>query len=103
MITLKIVAIAVLILLNGVLAMSEMAIVSSRRPRLRQMANDGSVGAKRVLELLDDPSDFLAAVQIGITLVGVLAGAFGGAAFAEGVSVYIAKIGFLAPYSDGLA
>ncbi|AWV87846.1 hemolysin family protein [Bradymonas sediminis] len=103
MITLKIVAITVLILLNGVLAMSEMAIVSSRRPRLRQMASDGSVGAKRVLELLDDPSDFLAAVQIGITLVGVLAGAFGGAAFAEGVSVYIAKIAVLAPYSEGLA
>lgn len=103
MLSLKILALVSLILLNGMLAMSEIAIVSSRRPRLRRMANDGSTGAKRVLELLEEPGDFLAAVQIGITLVGVLAGAFGGAAFAEHLSVYIARIGFLSAYSDGLA
>ena len=103
MITLEIVAIILLILLNGVLAMSEMAIVSSRRPRLRHMANNGSMGAKSVLHLLDDPVDFLAAVQIGITLVSVLAGAFGGATLSGHLSAYLAQIELLSAWSDGLA
>lgn len=103
MITMKVFAIILLILLNAVLAMSEMAIVSSRRPRLRQMANEGSVGAKKVIHLLEEPASFLASVQIGMTLVGVLSGAFGGAAFAADISIYIAKVDFLSAYSDGLA
>jgi putative hemolysin len=103
MITLEIVAVTLLILLNGVLAMSEMAIVSSRRPRLRHMAANGSLGAQKVLQLLDEPVDFLAAIQIGITLVSVFAGAFGGATLASRLSVYIAQIESLSAYSDGLA
>ncbi len=103
MITLEIVAVALLVLLNGVLAMSEMAIVSSRRPRLRHMAANGSAGARKVLQLLDEPVDFLAAIQIGITLVSVFAGAFGGATLASRLSVYIAQIESLSAYSDGLA
>lgn len=71
-----------LIVLNGFFAMSELAVVSSRRGRLQQMAQEGSKGAERALRLVDDPTSFLSTVQVGITLVGIFAGAFGGSAFA---------------------
>ena len=74
-------AIAVfLILLNGVFALSELSIVSSRKPRLKTMAAQGSRGAAAALKLAEDPGKFLSTVQIGITLIGILAGAFSGAA-----------------------
>lgn len=69
-----------LILLNGVFALSELAVVSSRRMRLKAMADRGKVGARAALALAEDPGRFLSTVQIGITLVGILAGAFSGAA-----------------------
>jgi putative hemolysin len=71
--------ILVLMVLNGVFAMSEMAIVSSRRPRLQAMVNAGRKGARRALALHDEPARFLSTVQIGITLVGIVAGAYSGA------------------------
>ncbi len=71
-----------LILLNGVFALSEMAIVSSRRPRLKAMADRGNGGAKTALRLLEDPSKLLSTVQIGITAIGVIAGAYGATALA---------------------
>ena len=71
-----------LILLNGFFAMSEMAIVSSRRPRLRGMATAGHRGARTALGLAENPSAFLSTVQIGITLVGILNGAYSGATLA---------------------
>jgi putative hemolysin len=71
--------ILLLILLNGVFAMSEMAIVSSRRPRLQAMANAGKPGARTALALHEEPGRFLSTVQIGITLVGIVAGAYSGA------------------------
>lgn len=71
--------IVLLTLMNGVFALSELAVVSSRRARLQAMADAGNVGARTALRLIDDPSRFLSTVQIGITLVGVVAGAFGGA------------------------
>ena len=73
-----IVLIVALIALNGVFAMSELAIVSSREARLRAMAKSGSAGAKAALLLAADPSRFLSTVQIGITLIGILAGAYSG-------------------------
>jgi len=76
---LDIVLIVALIALNGVFAMSELAIVSSREARLRAMAKSGSAGAKAALALAADPSRFLSTVQIGITLIGILAGAYSGA------------------------
>lgn len=79
MLALEIVLVLVLILVNGVLAMSEIAVVSSRPARLEGMANAGTRGAARALELYRDPSRFLSTIQIGITLVGVLSGAFSGA------------------------
>jgi len=69
----------VLTLVNGVHAMSELAIVSSRKARLQVMADNGSRGARTAMRLAADPGRFLSSVQIGITLVGILAGAFSGA------------------------
>lgn len=68
-----------LILLNGFFAMAEMAVVSSRRIRLQQMAENGNRGAARALMLADNPGRFLSGVQVGITLIGIMSGAFGGA------------------------
>ncbi|HWP45335.1 MAG TPA: CNNM domain-containing protein, partial [Blastocatellia bacterium] len=75
--------VVMLIMANGVLAMSEMAIVSARKVRLAQRARRGEKGAAAALEMANDPNQFLSTVQIGITLVGILAGAFGGATIAE--------------------
>ena len=72
----EIVIIFLLVLLNGFFAMSELAVVSSRKGRLKQMANEGSRGARAAITLAEDPGRFLPTVQIGITLIGVLAGAF---------------------------
>ncbi|MCC7561530.1 hemolysin family protein [Methanobrevibacter arboriphilus] len=95
---LEIIIILILIVLNGVLAMSELAIVSSRRSKLQQMANEGKKHAKTVIELIDDPNQFLSTIQIGITLIGILAGAFGGATLAEPLSQ---NLTFLGDYANG--
>lgn len=76
---LEIAIVVVLTLINGLLAMSELAIVSSRSPRLKVMAEQGSKGAATALRLAAEPGRFLSSVQIGITLVGILSGAFSGA------------------------
>jgi putative hemolysin len=76
---LELTIVAVLIALNGLFSLSELAIVSSRKPRLKTMAEAGRVGAKAALALAEEPGRFLSTVQIGITLVGILAGAFSGA------------------------
>ena len=78
-VALQIAVIVLLILLNGFFAMSETALVSSRKARLRQRAEEGARGARTALELAASPNRFLSTVQIGISLIGVLAGAFGGA------------------------
>jgi putative hemolysin len=82
----------ILIVLNGVFALSELAIVSARRPRLKTLADNGRVGAAKALALAESPGRFLSTVQIGITLVGILAGAFSGAALGERVTdVFLAR------------
>jgi putative hemolysin len=98
----EIVILLLLIVLNGVLAMSEIAVVSSRRARLQQQAADGSARARAALKLADNPNRFLSTVQIGITLIGILAGAFGGATVAADLSEFLTEIEVLAPYSDVL-
>src|SRR5690606_2915769 len=92
-----------LTLLNGVLAMSELALVSSRRSRLDQMASRGDSGARAALRLVDDPGGFLSTVQIGITLVGIFAGAFGGATLAGRLGVWLDGFPALAPYGHDIA
>jgi putative hemolysin len=88
-----VVVIALLVGLNGLLAMSELAIVSSRRPRLKAMAKRGRRGAQTALDLGGDPSRFLSTVQIGITLVGILAGAYSGASLGGPVAQRLQLLG----------
>lgn len=95
----EIVIILILILINGLLAMSEIAFVSSKRFKLEERARKGNEAAKKALLLLKEPEKFLSAVQIGITLIGILAGAFGGYAMAEDLNPFIEKIEYLKPYS----
>jgi len=82
-----------LVLLNGVFAMSELAIVSARRPRLEAMARRGSKGARVAIELAADPGRFLSTVQTGITLIAIIAGAFSGAALGEPVAERLQPLG----------
>ncbi|HUE98422.1 MAG TPA: hemolysin family protein [Anaerolineales bacterium] len=99
----EIIFITVLILANGVLAMSEAAMVASRKARLHQQANEGDKASRTALHLLEDPNVFLSTVQIGITLVGVLAGAVGGATLSNALAVTLARIPILEPYSETVA
>lgn len=92
-----------LLLANGAFAMAEIAVVSARKSRLRRLADQGSAQARIALELAESPNRFLSTVQIGITLVGIFAGAFGGATFAAKLAPWIAKAAPLAPYADKLA
>jgi putative hemolysin len=94
--------ILVLIVFNGVLAMSEIAVVSARKARLRQRADDGEAGAATALKLAEEPSRFLSTVQIGITLVGIFAGAFGGATIAEKIGELMSAVPALAAYGDAI-
>ncbi len=89
----QLVLILVLIAINGVLSMSELAIVSAREARLKAMAKSGSNGAKCALQLASDPGRFLSTVQTGITLIGILAGAFSGAALGSPVGQRLALLG----------
>lgn len=82
-----------LVLLNGCFALSELAVVSARRPRLRTMAEKARPGAAAALALAEDPGRFLSAVQIGITLVGIVAGAFSGAALGGPVAGWLEALG----------
>jgi putative hemolysin len=100
---LNVAIVLLLILLNGVLAMSELAIVSARPNRLQQMANSGNKGAKAALELSSDPSKFLSTVQIGITLIGIVNGAFGGATLSGPVGDMLANISFIESYAHTIA
>ncbi|HOB46361.1 MAG TPA: hemolysin family protein [Zoogloea sp.] len=95
--------ILLLILLNGVFAMSEIAVVSSRKARLQNLADDGSLGAQAALSLHQEPSSFLSTIQVGITLVGILNGAIGEAAVADPLAEWIGRIPLLTPYAKAVA
>ena len=92
-----------LIVLNGVFSLSEIALVSSRKARLQQRAAEGDGGAARALALADSPDRFLSTVQIGITLVGILTGAFSGKGVAEALTHRFTALPALAPYAGTLA
>lgn len=95
--------IMLLIFLNGVFAMSEMAIVSARKHRLQQWADDGHPGASKAVELVDQPTRFLSTVQVGITSIGVLSGALGEDAIAKPLLPYLEAIPQLQQYAEELA
>ena len=99
----EIAVIFLLLIANGAFAMAEIAVVSARKARLRRLADQGNHKARIALELAESPNRFLATVQIGITLVGIFAGAFGGATLAAKLAEPIAQISFLAPYADKIA
>jgi putative hemolysin len=90
-------------LVSGVFVMSEMALVSARKVRLQQMANQGNVGARLALELANTPNQFLAVVQVGITLVIIVSGAFGESAIAKQLAPLLQRIPGIEPYSEVLA
>lgn len=95
--------ILLLIAFNGVFAMSEISIVSSRRIRLQQMAENGDKGAKAALILAEQPTFFLSTVQIGITLIGVMSGAIGEGAITDRLLPIFQSIPLIAPYAKPLA
>ncbi len=95
--------IALLTLLNGAFAMSELALTASRKVRLTTMAEAGDGGAQAALALLDNPTRFLSSVQVGITSIGVLNGIIGEAAFSAGVSAWIAAFGVSSRVADIVA
>ena len=95
----EVLAIGLLVLLNGVLSMSETAMVSARSAGLRTRAEEGDAGARAAMELASEPNRFLATVQIGITLVGVLAGALGGATLSQPLADLLSRLPGLSPYA----
>jgi putative hemolysin len=99
-ITFEILVILLLVICNGIFAMSELAVISARKARLHLWANKGDTRARAALALANAPSHFLSTVQIGITLIGILAGAFGGATLAEEIAVRLRLIPLVAPYSE---
>ncbi len=102
-VTLEVLVLFVLLLANGVFAMAEIAIVSARKARLRRLAEQGQANARLALDLAESPNRFLSTVQIGITLVGIFAGAFGGATLTAKLAPWIAQSTFLAPHAEKLA
>jgi putative hemolysin len=97
-VAIEILFILLLLIANGLFAMSEIALVSARKTRLQQRA-ESDVGARVALELANSPDRFLSTVQIGITLIGILAGAFGGATLSAHLAEHLNRIPSIAPYS----
>ena len=102
-VSIEILGLLFLFLLNGVFSMSEIAVVTARKPRLRQRAAEGDARAATALELAETPNLFLSTVQIGVTLLGVASGALGGASLAGRLATLLARVSWLAPYSETVA
>jgi putative hemolysin len=101
-VVIEIVIILLLLVANGVFAMTEMAVVSARKAKLKRLSDAGDAGARVALELAESPNRFLPTVQIGITLVGLLAAAFGGITVAEQIAAALKPVPVLAPYAEAL-
>ncbi len=99
----EITLILILILANGVFALAEIAVVSSKKTRLEQLALKGVRGAKVALDLANAPDKFLSTVQVGITLIGILAGAFGGATLSQPLSDYLSQFVWLDKHSESIS
>ena len=103
MLAFEILFILFLIIVNGLFSMSELAVVSSRKTRLQKKSDEGHDGAATALDLRETPSTFLATIQVGITLTGIMAGVFGGASLAENLAAIISNVEFLKPFSATIA
>ncbi|WP_210463889.1 hemolysin family protein [Rufibacter roseolus] len=99
----EILIILLLTLLNGFFALSELSIISANKSRMAQKAKDGSGRAKTVVALLEAPEDFLSAIQVGITLIGIISGAYGGAALSDDMQRWLMGFSFFAPYAHTLS
>ena len=99
----EIVVIILLIIINGLLAMSEASLLAARKAKLQQMVNEGDKAAGITLELLKEPNTFLSTIQIGITLIGVLAGAVGGATISETLAVSMSTLPYIGEYSESIS
>ncbi len=99
----ELVILLILIFINGILSMSEIALVSARKSRLQFLARKGNKQAKRALELSNRPDSFLSAIQIGITLVGIFLGVYSGQNITDDLQVIIGKLGVSITYSRPLA
>ncbi|MDX9849336.1 MAG: hemolysin family protein [Anaerolineaceae bacterium] len=100
---LSILIIFILIIINGIFAMSEISLISARKVRLQQMSKDGIRSAQVALDISENPNKFLSTVQIGITLIGILSGALGGASISSKLSVIFNEVTWLQPYSEILS
>jgi putative hemolysin len=98
-----IVTLLILILINGALAMAEIAVVSARKAKLRVMADQGNSKAEKALELSEEPANFLSTIQVGITLIGILSGAYGGAVIAKELRVFLDGFPILASHSETIS
>ena len=103
MVLLHIIALSLMVLANAILVLIEIAVVSARPALLRQMEQEGKWGATRAIAILEDPNVFLSTAQIGITLVGILSGAYGGATLREPLENYLKSLSFLAGYAEVMA
>jgi putative hemolysin len=99
----EIIVILFLVLLNGFFAMAEIAIVSSKKTKLKQMAENGNEKAKKALELAHDPNQFLSTIQVGITLIGIMAGAIGEATLAKNFAHILKPLPFIGGFSEIIA
>ena len=103
MILVALAVVFLLVLLNGVFAMSELAVVSARKARLQGFAERGDKGAKLALDMAEHPTRFLSAVQVGITLIGIFAGAYGQATIAGALDHWLEGFPLVAKYSEAIA
>ncbi|PDW02415.1 hemolysin family protein [Candidatus Viridilinea mediisalina] len=101
--SIELLIILVLILFNGLFVGTELAILGAKRGRLEEQAQDGHSGARTALQLQDNPGRFLSSLQFGVTLIGILIGAFAGTTFAEQMAAILQKLPYLANYADQLA
>jgi putative hemolysin len=99
----EVIILLILMVLNGLFVMSEIALVSARRTRLESQANKGDAKAKTALDLIDNPEKFLSTAQIGITLIAILTGVYSGEKFTDDLKPYVAKIHLLEPYAAAIS
>jgi putative hemolysin len=99
----EILILLMLIIANGIFSLSEMAIVAARKTLLKQRAEEGNRGAGNALILAKEPTQFLSTIQVSITLVGIMAGAYGGSTIAEELANFLERFSILAPYKDAIS
>jgi putative hemolysin len=99
----ELIIIAILLVLNGIFSMSELAIVASKRVRLERQAERGNAGARAALGLASNPGEFLSTVQVGITLVGVIASVYGGAKIADQLALRLANVSWIGEHAEAAA